>query len=111
MHRERGMDEVAEAKRYEWEGELLTVNQLIRFATNGISAQALRYRLSHGVDLYTAMTEPIKQRTKKPGLPCGAKSQYDCLNCKYDDMPCLKYFTPMKGETNPDYIFEDYGKR
>lgn len=102
---------MAEAKRYDYNGEMLTVNQLVVFATNGITAQALRYRLAHGVDLHTAMTEPIKPHSKKKELPCGAKNALDCLNCTHEDMPCLTCFSPLKGESMTDYIFSDYGKR
>ena len=99
------------AKVYEYQGKMLTVAELVQIAPNGISKQALQYRLKHGVDLHTALTEPIKTRTEKKSLPCGAKNPLDCLNCTLPDMPCLKYFAPLKGESLTDYVFEDYGKR
>ena len=99
------------AKEYEYQGQMLTIAELTEIAPNGISKQALQYRLKHGVSVMDAVTMPLKDRRKKKSLPCGVKNPLDCLNCTLPDMPCLKYFAPLKGESLTDYVFKDYGKR
>lgn len=98
---------------YEYQGQMLTIAQLVVLATNGISKKTLRYRLKHGFDLETALTKPVSKvhAPKNDVLPCGATSPYDCLECKHKDMPCLTQFRPLKGESTMDCEFADYGKR
>ena len=100
------------AKMYEYQGETMTIDQLSHIAPNGISKQALRYRINHGFSVDEAVTKPLgkKVRHKKTALPCGATNPFDCLNCKLKIMPRLRW-PAMSGEGVSDYVFKDYKER
>lgn len=96
---------------FEYHGEYLTVTDLLKIATNGISKQALRYRLVIGMTAEDAISKPVGRKIKRDGepFPCGAVNPFDCLDCPYERMPCLSW-PVMNGESLDDYSFKDYNK-
>ena len=101
-------------KLYNYEGRQMSIFQLHEIATNGITPDALRYRLNvKKMSIHDALTKPVSKKHRPKGvrkMSCGATSPFDCLNCPYKIMPCLRE-PAMKGEGVGDYVFSDYGRR
>ena len=97
-------------KLYEYDGRMLTITELAKLS--GKSQQCLRWRFRNGYTVKDAVEIPLTKAKQSPksDAPCGFRTMYDCLNCKYPH--CIsENYKAIPGEGSTVIRWSDYDGR